>query len=203
VANLKFTQAELKINPYTGGEILTFKSADGSIIYFPKGGRKTEVQEFHKYDYETAKLDHKGCQGDYYFSDYNWMVKGDSTSKSALVINLFFRYRLTQPTSEKGFELHFEIYVPELLTFWGGYNFDVDSIMNYKINNSSHLYQDSIHNFFSTFELDSKIFHNVYELYCHNPDSRDTSWISTAYYSVNDGLVGFRTTYGKIWYLAD
>jgi hypothetical protein len=201
VATLKFTPEELRINPYSCTEVLHFKSIDGQTVYFPKGVRQTECREIHKYDYETAKLDYHGCQGDYYITDYNWMVKTDSLSNSRFDINLSFRFTLDKPTSDMGFDLYFWIKVPESLCFWGFYNFTSDSILNYYNNYSNLDYKDSIVTFHPTFELGPTIFYNIYELYCHNPDHRDTTWISTAYYSIKDGLVGFKTNFGKTWYL--
>ena len=70
-ATLRFTNDELKINPYSGNELLIFKDINGDSIAFPKGVRDTRNMRIYQYDYEAAKFDHHGCQGDYFDSDIN------------------------------------------------------------------------------------------------------------------------------------
>jgi hypothetical protein len=202
VADLKFTWDDLRINPYDGHESLTFTTKGGDSVVFPKGERKTEQSTNYQIDYETAKNYHNGCQGDYYISDFNWMVKHTTESNSRLDINLGFRYSFKDPADDKAFNLYFWIKAPQLLCFSGEYNFKEDTLLNYK-GFSYASAKDSIVTFHPVWTPGSKVFQDVYELYCHNPDTRDSAWISTAFYSVEKGLVGFRTTYGKEWVLDD
>jgi hypothetical protein len=201
IGYLKFTQDELRINPYTAEEVLIFIDQNGDSVIFPAGVRKTEVREVHKYDYETAKLDHHGCQGDYFFADNNFMEKNDPKFPSSLSITLNFRYTIDKPNSDKAFTMFFFIETPKVYGFMGDYNFMLDTLLNYKTRYTTQFYKDSVAAFHSILTLGPKTFFKVYELYCHNPDYRDTAWISTAYYSIKDGLVGFKTSFGETWHL--
>ena len=201
VGSFTFTQDELRINPYSGNEILIFKELNGYTIYFPPGVRKTENWRGYEYDYETAKIYHNGCQGDFYDSQNDWMEKIDSSDKSRFDITLQFRYTMNKPSYDKGFMMYFWIKVPKLYCFLGHFNFEVDTLLNYKNKSSSSYSSDSVVAFHTTWEVGPKVFNNVYELFCKNPDSRDTAWISTAYYCLKEGLVGFKTTFGRTWYL--
>jgi hypothetical protein len=175
---------------------LTFKNLNGDSVIFPSGVRKTEINEFHKYDYETAKVDHNGCQGDYFDADYNWMIKNTNVSNSRLDIHLNFLYTLSNPTTERELWLYFWFdTISPIYCFWGYYRFKFDTLYNepYK--------GDSIVSYKPLITIGPKTFNNVYELFCVNPDDRQQEWISIAYYSINQGLVGFKSHFGKTWYL--
>jgi hypothetical protein len=201
MADLQLTEDDLKINPYSGNEILIFKSSGGDTIYFSSGHRKTESYVTYEIDFETARIDHDGCQGDYFQSQFNWMQKYDSSSNSCLEINLSFRYSIPEPRTDKAFSLFFWIKDSKLIFFRGLYSFQAGVILNDSTRSQYPLYRDSIVSYHPIISLGPRQFNNVYELYCNNPDDRDTAWISTAYYNLIDGLVGFKTTYGKVWYL--
>jgi len=201
IADLQLTDDDLKINPYSGKETLIYKTSGGESIYFPSGVRGGESHLTYEYDSETAKIDHDGCQGDYFQSKSNWMDKSDSLSNSWLHISLYFRYSLPEPRTDKAFVL--VIYVKDSISlgFWGLYSFQAGAILNDSTRSKNPLYRDSIVSYHPIISLGPKQFINVYELYCNNPDGRDTAWISTAYYNIIDGLVGFKTSYDKMWYL--
>ena len=201
IANLQFSEEDLKINPYTGKEILIFKTSDGNFVNFPAGIRKTEFHTIYEFDTESAYLRHDGCQGDYFQAMSNWMQKSDSFSDSWLSIKLNFRYSLNEPRMDKAFQLYFWILDSQLLCFGGNYSFNAGILLNDSTRSSNPIYRDSIVSYHPMILLGSKEFYNVYELYSSNPDHRDTAWISTAYYNLNYGLVGFKTTYGKAWSL--
>ena len=84
IAYLKFTQDELKIDPYSGKEHLRFIGSSGDTVVFQNGSRFNSHLVVYKDDYETAKLDHNGCQGDYYGKDQDAMMMYDSALKSNL-----------------------------------------------------------------------------------------------------------------------
>ena len=200
VANLKFTQDELKINPYTGNEVLIFKNSNADSIVLPKGYRDSEISEIYKYDYETAKLDHHGCQGDYYYRETNYFSTQQNNPEAGLTIDLYFLYQLSNPTSEKLFDMFIYTKNTTFCGFSGRYQFNVDTLKNYSVY-STIPDHDSIAAFHSLFVINNKVYTNVYELHCQNKDTRFPEYYSLAYYSIKDGLVGFKTNYGTTWYL--
>ena len=199
VIDLKFTQDELRIDPYSGNERLVFIGSTGDSVLFHNGSRLNNHNVIYQYSYETAKVDNNGCQGDYFGADDDQMMMFDDTLKSNLYIFLNFLYSLEIPTSDKLFELAFGYNKQPLYYFEGKFKFNVDTLMNIKTTNL--YYKDSIVAFHPTWKPGPNLFFNVYELYSHKPDPRETEWISTAYYSIKEGLVGFKTTFGTTWYL--
>jgi len=149
--------------------------------------------------FETAKLDHDGCQGDYFEIDQDQMMMYDDTLKTHLYIFLNFQYSWSNPSNETVFTLMFGESKQLYIYFHGSFKFYVDTLLNIKT--TSQYYKDSIIAFHPVWESGSNVFNNVYELYCHQPDHRYTPWISTAYYSIKEGLLGFKTTSGITWNL--
>jgi hypothetical protein len=195
-ANLSFTPNDLRINPYTGFETLIFKNLYGDSIVFSHGKRETEQYTQYQYDYETAKLDHHGCQGDYFTAQKNWTVFQTNSVEngSNLDINLYFIYTLYNPASGKMINLFF-FHGKDNSGFDGDFLFDNDTLYNYNINH------DSIVAYHNVLTLGPKQYTNVYELYCHNGDPRNQEWFSIAYYSMKTGFCGFRSNFGAVWYL--
>ena len=198
IAVFKLTPEELKINPYMGNEILTYKNFKGDSIVFPQGDRKTYVEEVHKISPSDAKEYYNGCEGDYFDKDRNMMKKFTENFQTRFDINLFSLYTFDNPTNNKEFELNFYADVnsqPDGDWFNGHFLFKVDTIFN-----RAGL-GDSIVSYHSMFSIGPKTFFNVYELFCVNPDDRNNEWFSIAYYSIKTGLVGFKTNNGITWYL--
>ena len=196
IADLKFTPKDLSINPYTGNEILIFKNLNGDSIVLSKGVRKLERYTRYQYDNETAKLDHHGCQGDYFTADEDrsGFNTNPDDSITSFLINLNYLYTLDNPNSDKIIWLLFH-QGNNNSGFWGNFRFNDDSLFNYpaKI--------DSIVAFHNQINIGPKSFTNVYELYGHNEDTRNPEWFSTAFYSVTDGFCGVKSNFGQIWYL--
>jgi|WetSurMetagenome_2_1015567.scaffolds.fasta_scaffold239593_1 hypothetical protein len=201
VINLRFTDNELKINPYSGEETLIFKTTDEDSIAFYSGIRMVDTYRSYTYDYETAKIYHDGCQGDFFQAESNNLIKEDSINPNYLSITLRFCYELKKPNSEKEFGLFFYIKAPQLLCFNAIYNFQEDTLIQYRPYSVNYPRRDSIVSYNPVITIGQKEFYNVYELYSRNPDPRDTAWISIAYYNFVDGLVGFKSSYGQTWYL--
>jgi hypothetical protein len=199
IADLKFTQDELKIDPYTGNELLTFIGSSGDTVLFHNGSRLNSHLRIYQYDYETAKLDHDGCQGDYFEIDQDQMMMYDDTLETHLYIFLNFQYSWSSPSNEKIFKLSFGQSKQLFIYFNGSFKFNVDTLLN--ITMTSQYYKDSIIAFHPIWKSGPNTFNNVYELYSHQPDNRYTPWISIAYYSINEGLLGFKTTSGITWNL--
>lgn len=201
LADLRFTEIDLKMDPYTGSDSLTFISETGSGFSLTEFYRERKRDANYEIDYEEAKIYHDGCRGDFFYSEYDWMSKYDSLSDSRLVIQLFFNNILEHPGVYKYLNLFFYTHDPKLICFDARFIFSNDTIYNFP--DPHYVIRDSVRAFHQEIAILGKSFSNVYELSCSNPDHRDTAWISTAYYSVAKGLVGFKTTYGKRWVLSE
>lgn len=196
LASLHFTQEELRIIPYTSQQDLIFVSQSGDSVAFISTIRMNQYLKFYKYKNDTILGDKHGCLGDYYCADVNGFY---SSEVDHLQIQLSFLYRIDDPNSEKGINIliGFDIgkYPPIPLIFYGSYKFEVDTLLNDPTS------PDSIASYYQNLSIGGVNYHGVYELYCEIRDPRYPEWISTAYYSITDGLLGFRTNYNKSWEL--
>jgi hypothetical protein len=196
IADLRFSKEELKVDPYSSNEHLTFIGSSGDTVVFQNGFRLNNHRRVYKYDSETAKVDHDGCAGDYFDIDEEKMMMADSTLKTNLFIFLDFLYSWSNPSDEKTFHLSFGYGKQPLIYFDGIYKFNADTLLNMKASNPKY---DSIVAFHPIWESGSNIFYDVYELFNYNSDVGNTPRISTAYYSIKEGLLGFKTTSGTTW----
>jgi len=196
VVDLKFSQEDLKINSYSGNEVLIFKNLSGDSLAFNKGMRYHEPYIRYKIDYEEAKLYHNGCQGDYFNAEQNetifWALAYDSTTK--LSITLSFLYSFDNPTYKKSINLFF-FHARDKSAFDASFEFRNGSL--YNLAGKS----DSIVTYHNQLTLGTKTFSGVYELYCPNGDPRNPEWFRIAYYSITEGYLGFLSNLGQLWYL--
>ena len=198
IAELKFTTEDLSINPYDSSEKLVFKNLIGDSIILSKGYRNTKKFTIHKIDFEEAYNYYNGCQGDYFTSEHNYLSLQDSSvnNSGTILIELYFHYSFSNPTDDKGIWLVFS-QGKHISSFDGGYLFSHDSLFNERGS------LDSIVTFHNQINIGSNSFKNVYELYSQNPDSRNSEWFKTAYYSIQKGFCGVRSNFGTLWYLAN
>ncbi len=196
VADFTFSSKDLSINPYTGSEMLVFKDLNGDSLILANGWRHNDPYTRYQYDYETAKLDNHGCQGDYFTADYNrsGFISDSASGKAIINIDLSFPFLFNHPVYYKNFRLNFH-QGENITSFSGDFKFNNDTLYNYP---EKH---DSIVAFHQHVNVGPKTYTNVYELYGHNGDPRNDEWYSTAWYSVTEGLVGVRSNFGKLWYL--
>jgi hypothetical protein len=189
VADLKFSDEELQINPYTGKERLTYLSSVNDSIVFPEGNRYSVEQKY----FTDPNSPESACKNNYYYGEINSMYKNDSNS----VFNIILSYNYIDYYKNeliKKFVLH--IFYKKLnASFNGSFTFGQDTLMRDKLNN-----YDSIVDFQMTKVIGPRTFYKVYELYAHNEGTHDTAWIPSVFYNIEQGLVGFKTNIGKIYY---
>jgi hypothetical protein len=195
LASLAFTPPEMKINPYSGKEVLTFISLGGDTIVFPAGTRSLLQDQYFRYDYETAKLDHNGCQGDYYYTQQDYTGRWDSIHKSYFALRLGFLYTIARPMAGMYFDMFFSTGNPDSYGFDGDFCFETDTLLNRSGSN------DSIRKFHPLLAIGPRSFEKVYELYGYNYKEKTKEGIPFAYYTIKEGLVGFLTNKGETWYL--
>ena len=197
IKELKFSKEDLSVNPYDSSEKLVFKSPTGDSIILSGGFRQSEINTIHKIDFEEAFTYYNGCQGDYFTSEHNYMSLHDSSvNTSGIHIELYFHYAFNNPTDDKGIWFIFS-QGEHISSFYGRYLFNHDSLFNEKGR------WDSIVAFHKQINIGSKSFTNIYELYSHNPDSQNSEWFKTAYYSIQKGFCGVRSNFGTLWYIAN
>jgi hypothetical protein len=185
----KFSDEELSMVPYEKEDTLTFlcKETNKTVAYrvidktsdFVKYSRGNPHDKYSSY-----------CTGDFYFSQY-WKISFDNKHCSlGLDISNSFE------ANNQGKTLRISFYIPDdsiTLKFYGIYKIGPDSIMNGP--NLVSEYHDSL-------TLNGSHFTHVYEL-LGNPTifGQESDFLKTAFYTQNQGLVGFQTRKGNTWSL--
>ena len=196
IVDLKFTQNDLIINPYSGDEVLIFKNLAGDSLTFNNGRRYNDRYTEYQIGYEEAKLYNSGCQGDFFNADKNvtifWRIPHDSETN--LSITLYFLYSFKNPTLKTSINLFF-FHGRDITGFDATFEFRKDSLFNFPGK------PDSIVAYHDQIMIGTKTFYRVYELSCQNGDLRNLEWFKIAYYSITEGYLGFLSNLGQLWYL--
>ena len=193
--SVNFTQEELKMIPYKGNETLVFKSAtEPSLNYY--GTQRTTQSGI---DYEDLKYtEETHCKGTYYYTQSSWIEFRAASGDYDIITEMYFTNLFDSGFIKGIFILGLDLNIDSIRNFSGQYVFKSDSLYNGK-------YTDGlgtiIKGFYPSIQLGQKLFYNVYEMDGDYGSPNITEWISSVYYCFSDGLVGFRTNKGKLWYL--
>ncbi len=183
-----FTQQDLKIVPYSGGEILTLVDSLGDTIHYNiQTPKYTDSIKVYNFDHEITpdNIDYE----DYYYVEEAQIFDHDG----AFLIELHFTSPFETPLLKLFYiETHIKSH-PEINSFeCTSCEFDNGNLYQFS---DPLFYNDSI-------TLVNHKFYYVYRLTSTNFDAgSSTENIQFLYYSVNQGLVGLRTTTGHIWRL--
>jgi len=195
LSSVKFTQNELKMIPYTGNDTLLFKSAtEPSLSYY--GTERTTQSGI---DYEDLKnVEETHCKGTYYYSQSSWIDFRSAHGDYNLRTEMYFTNLFDSGYIEGIFIFGLGLNINSIRDFSGQYVFELDTLYSGKYIEG---FSKIIKGFYSTIQLGQKSYHNVYEFDGDYSSPNTTEWISSVYYCFSDGLVGFRTNKGKLWYL--
>jgi hypothetical protein len=189
VADLKFSDEELKINPYTGKERLTYFSSANDTIVFQEGDRSSMSQKY----LTDPNSPESACRNNYYYGEVNYMYK--NSENSFFTITLSYKYTdFYKNDLKKVFLLNIGIKKLDA-SFYGSFTFGQDTLMN-----GTSISSDSIVDFQMTKVIGPNTFYEVYELQGQKEGPKDTAWISIVFYSIKQGLVGFQTNNGNVFY---
>jgi hypothetical protein len=195
----KFTQQEQAIIPYAGSETLTFKDSSGDSVCYTGQGRISTMNLNH----EVMDWDGEECQGDYrQIESVSLNYKG-TNSDTTIGFRMRFYHAFNDYENDKIFSLSISYSTPNMENiFYGSFSFELNTLIN-NIHGQLPL-QSYISAFHDTLTILNKKYYSVYEL------TWDTSnilpqyqhlFVSSVYYSISQGLVGYKKTTGAIWYL--
>jgi hypothetical protein len=177
--NLSFTVDELKIVPYSNQTNLIFINTLNDTINITTTTSSTKQDEIT----ELADYRNSDCLKYYHCQNFGFVLKD---SLNAFEINIALQYALYPP--EKALYIKVELPVK-------------DSISHFS--NFIYLKNDSIQGpYYPTLTLGSRTFSYVHEFLTMdiNPVS---DYLEFVYYTVKQGIVGFKSHNGKTWYLAN
>jgi hypothetical protein len=176
---LHFSQEDLKINPYSGNETLVFTDVYGDSVVLPGQGRSGDKELNYSNDPDGDDLLLYRCYGNYYYADVNYCQFATQGNNAYFEVNLYFTNEFRQSALEKLIRLNLDTHDPNANSGFMILAFDGDSIFNSRVypNDSVLGYEDTMH-------LGNYLYHKVYKL------GKPENYL---YYSVLEGLVGFRT----------
>ena len=183
-----FTPQELAIVPYNTGEKYVFKDTlNDSMIYIVKGRWSERIgpcyENYTNYDAE--------CKGDYCYYINNQGSVGCTEQAGEIQFKLYYFTPYSTFSFIKTIRLSINYTIVQQWIFDGAFYF---SDQNLTEKNSS---DGKIMSFDSTLNLGPKTFNSVYTLV------KDNFSLKTVYYNFSQGVVGFKSSDGHLWYLAN
>jgi len=182
-----FTDKELQMVPYLKGD---------TLLFWCEGTNKTskyrvidKISAYEKFSRGNPHDKYSSyCTGDWYYSQY--MNTSFDIQNCGIELNISNSFEANN--IGKNLSIYFRIPNDTLiLKFYGMYKIGPDTIMTGT--NQVYAYHDSL-------TLNGTLFTNVYELLgmSYTPQH---DYLKTAFYTLNQGLVGFLTNNGNIWSL--
>ena len=192
LGEIHFTQNELNIVPYNGTETLIFKDSINDSIIFTGKMRYSDsfnIWEFPN-DYE--------CLGKYYNTESNY-TKFEGVNSTKIYIYLYMGSPFLQDFIKK---MNIEIFInSDTCYFYGTLAFNPTNIFN-TIPAENNLPANAyVLAFNSSLSIGPNIFNNVYTLKQIDPPHLPSKNLQYVYYTISDGVVGFKTEEGHLWYL--
>ncbi len=187
-----FTDIELDVVPYNGAETLVFKNSNGdSMVFSGQGRSSTMVRRVANPDHDEDE-----CAGDYRNTESN-IVKFKHGIDTIMSIELGFYRPFGDDENMKNIDFRYYKENLNYSYFYGNYRFfaktsNSDTIEGLSFYGYSYYF---ITNYYSSLTLVNKTYTRVYELTYFN------SFGFSLFYSVVQGLVGYKESTGTIWYL--
>jgi len=194
LSDKKFTQEELNILPYTGNEKLVFKdSQDDSVCYTGQGRVSTM-----KLNHAVMDWDGEECQGDYRQVEWNEIKFKSDSSDTTISISIYFYHPFNDYENDKMILFDFSYPNPNgQAMLHSVYSFEAGSLMDSKHGQGHYVYVSAFHN---TITLGNNTYSSVYELRNSYYENQPLD-VTTLYYSLLKGIVGYKKISGTIWYL--
>jgi len=186
MGELRFTQSELQLVPYFENDNLVFKDSLSDSIFFPNITRSS-YYNWRKY-LSYSEEEQKEC-GDYYEAEQASISSYSNYVYYSLNIYLYFVVE-NDLQIRKYISIEMNIHHPNDYQFFGKYPFD--DIVNYQDSKNSNI------SFYDSLSIDSIDFYSVYRF---KPTfMQNVKQIDSLYYTLNDGIIGFKMEDGKIWH---
>jgi hypothetical protein len=184
-----FTQEELNIIPYQGGEtIMLVDSLGDTIKYAVRNPRVNNYTIIYR-------------PGDDNYSEYYKTEENVTSADGTFKIYLCFSSPFDPPVMKY---IRFSCLLidnhPELGRFSGYLEFNASKLFH--TGQIYPLYGSNLYVYtYDTIKLNNKYFYSVYELSGSFPVKDTVDGIKTIYYSITQGIVGIKTKYNRIWCL--
>jgi len=186
---IQLSQTDLNIVPYNETETLNFKDSIGNTIQFL--GEYSQTQNNPQYENASSDPD---CPGNYYDVEEHSV-----RFNSALISGHIWLYMIQYPSfSNEDIQKLLFITTEYQDTQYWSFNcfFEFYELKLYNSTSS----RGSILTFNDSLVVGQNKYYSVYTL---NQSTAVTGYanLKTLYYSINNGIIGFKTDQGHLWYL--
>lgn len=194
LGDLRFTETDLKINPYTGAERLVFRDSIGDSICYNNGIRYSNYG-LHIYEhYDPQNPD--ACWGDYYKTEQNYTFFNE-VNYGTISVEL----DIWDPFKENKKYIVLCISYEKVQNWYFACDFVFDSLQLH--DNPKSIYGTArILGYSDSLSIGPNKYYSVYTL-IHRDDPNPQKHLKIVYYSLNKGIVGFKTYQEHLWYLSN
>jgi len=192
LGSVRFTQEDLNIIPYKGSEQLVYIASSGNQIIF-NGANRISHYGAEGYQYVEFPKSDDYCPGNYYYTETNAMDFHGTTSGSWLNFDMAMTNPFIGPI-QKHLGISLTVRDSVNWVFSDIYRFDSLQLFTYDPPYGTIPVNDSV-------LIGSKIFYKVYVLQSGKKKDSSVGYLQTVYYSLTEGVLGFRNEPGETWCL--
>ena len=182
LGQLNLTQNDLNTVPYLVNQIIIFKDSIGDSVCFNNFSRSSTretLYDLNGYDYRQVE---QNCDINYYNAERNSTIFL-GIYENQMNIDLAYTNSSNYSYTFKKYLL-FNVSFKDSLLLTSTVTFPIDSLnINYSVNSPG-----SLISYYDSLLIGNRYFYSVYKLK------------QTLYYSLNNGVVGFKTNDNKIWH---
>jgi hypothetical protein len=190
LGSFTLNELDLKIVPYNGNEDLVFCDSLNNTIRYEGKIRKSNFSG-NVYFERNSHLP-ADCRGSYYYSEINYTRFTGNDNKT----DIWFDLAMSDPfNGDIKKSIFIRVSYIDSIQWYFGSSFYFDSLVLYDIPNSN----GCITSFNDSLMIGSEKFYSVYMLKQNAPQK--LGYIEILYYSIDKGILGFRTDKGKLWHL--
>jgi hypothetical protein len=193
LGDIRFTQTDLNIVPYVGTENLIFKDSIGDSISEHPEVAAGRISHYDNHYYEHY-FSQDQCPPNYYDVEQNYTHFEGEDYNTSIWTDLYFENPFVTPIKKY---IVINVAYEDSQRWYFTSNFYFDSFTLYDRSYSA----ANIVAFNDSIKIGPKLFFKVYTLR-QNVDPHGLKNLQIVYYSINRGVVGFKTDHGHLWYLA-
>jgi hypothetical protein len=190
LGTINLSQTDLSILPYVGSELIVFKDSVGdSICFKSNSGRKSYFMQWPEHSFEQNQ-----CMPDFYYVESNEVKYDVVGTYGFLKIELYFNNGVSN--IKKNIKITIAYNDSQDRSFICSYRFDALEISVSSYGDSGvALYNDSL-------MVGPNKLPDIYTM-MHNYNPIGTGNQNKVYYNIIRGIVGFKSSDGHLWYLAN
>lgn len=192
LGELKFSPTDLAIVPYNGTEHLIFRDSLGDSICYDSTGIRSTQERWPIY--ETGDPE---CPGDNYYCDVNYTHFNTHLEGNIHQSMIWFDLEFIPFSANMKKNIYFHVFYQKTKTWFFSGDFNFENLALYNTSQSDAI----VFSINDSLMIGPRKFYNVYILeQIKKPDKAEN--LKYLYYTISNGIVGFKTEEGHLWYLS-